>query len=366
MFLAADVILLTPWAIQYDCGDGIEGTTLGVLAIMIAYKLIWLLAGVLVAFKSRVISISRFQERQQLGYAIYNIAFSIFIFLPVSFLFADEIVAVYVVRCVGLMLITTFTLAVVMVPKFYHIYWMRGNDSRHLSKDGDDTNMDMPSLNRGMSGEPGNRSVSRTLRRDESWGSPTRNPTGLDSSRTSPAPNLYRVMTPDSPFPAGDRDRDREGMSGSQFQPLPPSSSAASSLHRMDSLQPGDPASRWSIHTANQDRSSPPGLHSRIAIATNIASDIELHERLSPLQEVSAEASPLPTPANFYAPPALPAMAVPPRLFGFGVARPGRVDRSPSLEGPILSSAAASSSNLQVETDEPLDANPLFGQALPE
>lgn len=307
------------------------------MALLLTYKMVWLLAGIFVAWKSRVISIARFQERQQLGYAIYNLAFSIFIFLPVSFLFSGEVVAVYVVRCVGLMLITTFTLAVVIVPKFYRIYWMRGNAdlARHLGDDGNEVmrndTMDGASLKRMASrnGESrNNHSVSRTQKRDSySQRAPSRlgatSPVAdRPASRGAGGPvPLYHTMTPDSIA-------DNEGLSTANLLAQP--SSAATSHTILDS-QPGGGASRWSINTTNAPGDPRP-------------SDVEMIDRLSAVPEPTGSEQ----------------SSLPPFRSGRGSAfrlQP-RTDRAPSLEGPQLSIDPNRAP--PPPDDDGLQGNPLF------
>ncbi len=68
--IVIDLLLVIPFILTQDCADKLKPGSLAVIVLIIAYKVFLILAGVVIAFRSRAISIQRFNERQQLGFSI--------------------------------------------------------------------------------------------------------------------------------------------------------------------------------------------------------------------------------------------------------------------------------------------------------
>lgn len=66
--------------------------------MLFAYLVAVLLAGVVVAFQSRVVAMSEFRERVQLSAATYNVAFFLLVLVPVVVMFRQERESVYAIR----------------------------------------------------------------------------------------------------------------------------------------------------------------------------------------------------------------------------------------------------------------------------
>jgi hypothetical protein len=118
-FVVLDVLFLLPFSVANSCTVAISGTALGFAIVLFIYKALSLVAGVVIAFRSRVIHLDRFSERQQLGYAIYNVAFSILFVLPVAIFLSTDTDGIYIVRCMGILVIASVTMAVLFAPKLY-------------------------------------------------------------------------------------------------------------------------------------------------------------------------------------------------------------------------------------------------------
>jgi hypothetical protein len=130
-FIALDVLLLLPFSVANDCTRTLSVTAFGFAVVLVCYKLALLVAGVILAWKSRVVHIERFNERQQLGYAIYNIAFFIVVILPITVLLSDDAESLFLVRSVGLMYVSAVTAAVLFVPKIIAMRAQKAGGTAH-------------------------------------------------------------------------------------------------------------------------------------------------------------------------------------------------------------------------------------------
>lgn len=120
-----DVILLIPYTTGSQCGFPQTDVSTLFLLLIGAYKVIMILAGVIIAWKSRVIVMAEFQERVSLGYAIYNITFSLLVLVPVVILFQNETESVFVIRSVGILFVVVATMCFLFIPKYHAMHERR-------------------------------------------------------------------------------------------------------------------------------------------------------------------------------------------------------------------------------------------------
>jgi hypothetical protein len=102
-----------------------SSSTLGqtvILALIGAYKAVMVVWGVVIAVQSRVVKIDKFKERQQLGYAIYNVTVMSAIILPISLLFNKQYGVAYMIRCIGIILVVAINIGILYIPKIFMIY----------------------------------------------------------------------------------------------------------------------------------------------------------------------------------------------------------------------------------------------------
>jgi 7 transmembrane sweet-taste receptor of 3 GCPR/IPT/TIG domain len=121
-FVVFDIATLVPYMYLSTCGrpDGVGGLVIAVL--IFSEKLAMMAFGVLLAFQSRVIHIKEFNERIQLGYAIYNIAFVVLIVMPIMFLMEGNNESVYLLQSCVVMFLSISTISIMLLPKFYVLY----------------------------------------------------------------------------------------------------------------------------------------------------------------------------------------------------------------------------------------------------
>jgi 7 transmembrane sweet-taste receptor of 3 GCPR/IPT/TIG domain len=122
LFVALELALLFPLAVNSTCGypDNDFGNIL--VGANILYFVVMIVAGFIIALKSRIIDMPQFQERVQLGYAIYNIVVCLVVFVPALVLFREQFTAAYALRSIGTMFMTMVTVCVMFGPKFYRVY----------------------------------------------------------------------------------------------------------------------------------------------------------------------------------------------------------------------------------------------------
>jgi len=140
MVLAAlvgiDLILLIIFqAVAPDCRSvdtdpfkSPSGSTV-IYVVLALYKLILLLSGCYIAFKSRaVINVAQYSERHQLGYSIYNLAIVTAIIIPATYLLRNSPTSAYVLRAVGIFIGIVVCLSVLYLPKIFVIYGFMGEE----------------------------------------------------------------------------------------------------------------------------------------------------------------------------------------------------------------------------------------------
>jgi hypothetical protein len=113
VFLALDSVLLGTLTVLAPQGS-VQLILLIVILVSKACMVVW---GVVIAVRSRVVRVDKFKERQQLGYAIYNITVMALVILPMSFLFTKQYGTAYIIRSIGLMVVVTINLGILYLPK---------------------------------------------------------------------------------------------------------------------------------------------------------------------------------------------------------------------------------------------------------
>ena len=68
--LLLDLSLLMPYSLVTKCGWPQSNAAWGILGVLMTYKVSMLLTGLFIAYKSRVIHNSVYDERIEIGYAI--------------------------------------------------------------------------------------------------------------------------------------------------------------------------------------------------------------------------------------------------------------------------------------------------------
>lgn len=129
LFVGVDLVFVALISSRYECGSFAEGATLVLFTLLAVYKLVLLLAGVVVAYRARVVNIARFNERQQLGYAIYNYAVLILVLLPASLAVGDSASTRWLLGSLSLCFVLAVVVGILMVPKFIVLRAGGGSDT---------------------------------------------------------------------------------------------------------------------------------------------------------------------------------------------------------------------------------------------
>lgn len=122
ILIGIDLALLMPlYALSDTCALPDALIPLVLCIALLVYKFALVVFGMVVAWKSKVINIPEFNERIQLGYATYNLSFSLLVLLPIVLLFRDFPTPVFIIRSVGVAFVTLITMGFLFAPKFYRV-----------------------------------------------------------------------------------------------------------------------------------------------------------------------------------------------------------------------------------------------------